>query len=167
MTVTTGRADLANHGQYDVFGSHAKGQLALDAHLHVLHFFSDQALRSEHMLDFRSADAMGQCSESAMRRGVRVPADHCHPRQGCALLWADHMNDALTNVVHLEFKNAKVVAVLVQSLHLDTGNLIGDRFQAALTLALGSRHIVIRGGNVGIDAPWLAPGQAKPFKRLR
>ncbi|MNQ86901.1 hypothetical protein D3C85_1021070 [compost metagenome] len=110
---------------------------------------------------------MGQRAEGAVGRGVRVAADHGHARQGRALLRADHMDDALAHVVHLEFEDAEVVAVLVEGLHLQARDLVGDGLQTALALGLGGRHVVIRGGDVGVDAPRLAPGQTQPFEGLR
>ena len=77
------------------------------------------------------------------------------------------MNDALAAVVHLEFEDAEVIAVLVEGLHLQARHFIGDGFQAALALGLGGRHVVVRGGDVGVDAPWLAAGQTQPLKGLR
>jgi len=39
-------------------------------------------------------------------------------------------------------------------------------FQAALALALGRRHVVVRRRDVGVDAPRLAAGEAQPFEGL-
>ena len=77
------------------------------------------------------------------------------------------MDDALTHVVHLEFEDAEIVAVLVQRLHLNARNLVGNGLQTTLALGLGGRHVVVRGGDVGVDAPRLAPGQTQPFEGLR
>ncbi len=109
---------------------------------------------------------MGQGAESTVGRGVGVTTDHGHARQGGALLRADHVDDALAHVVHLEFDNAVFIAVVVEGLHLEAGNLVGDRFDPALALRRG-RYVVVRGGDVGIDAPWLAPGQTQAFEGLR
>ncbi|MNQ57227.1 hypothetical protein D3C85_713740 [compost metagenome] len=77
------------------------------------------------------------------------------------------MDDALAHVVHLEFEDAEVIAVLVQGLDLDARHFVGDGFEAALALGAGGRHVVVRGGDVGVDAPRLAPGQTQPFEGLR
>ena len=167
MAVTTRGADLADHGQHDVLGGDAEGQLAFDTHLHILHLLGHQALGGEHVLHLGRADAVGQRAEGTMGGGVRVAADHGHARQGGALLRADHVDDALTAVVHLEFEDAEVIAVLVEGLHLNARHFIDDGFQATLALGLGGRHVVIRGGDVGVDAPRLAPGQTQPFEGLR
>ena len=122
------------------------------------------------MIAFGNCDAasalMGQGAEGAMGGGVRVAADHGHPRQGGALLRADHVNDALAAVVHLEFEDAEVIAVLVEGLHLQARHFVGDRLQAALALGLGGRHVVVRGGDVGVDAPRFAAGQTQTLKGL-
>ena len=47
------------------------------------------------MLDFGSADAMGQGTESAVGRGVAIAADYRHARQRGARLWPNHVHDAL------------------------------------------------------------------------
>lgn len=109
---------------------------------------------------------MSQCTKGAVGRCVRVAADHRHARQRCALLRANHVDDALTNIVHLEFEDAEVVAVLIQRLHLDARGFVGNGIDARLAIRRG-RHVVVDGGDVGIDAPGLALGQAQAFERLR
>ncbi|MNZ51345.1 hypothetical protein D3C78_691550 [compost metagenome] len=167
MAVAAGGADLADDRQDDVLGGDAGGQLALHAHPHVLHLLRHQALGRQHVLDLGGADAVGQRAEGAVGGGVRVAADHGHARQGGALLRADHVDDALAAVVHLEFEDAEVVAVLVEGLHLQARHFVVDRLEAALALGLGGRHVVVRGGDVGIHAPRLAPGQTQTFEGLR
>jgi hypothetical protein len=127
---------------------------------------TNQALRGEHVLDLRSTDAVGQCAERAVGRGVRVAAHHGHARQGRALLRADDVNDALTHVVHLEFSDAVFVAVVVQGLHLKARHLVGDGLDPALALRR-SRHVMVGCGDVGVDAPWFAAGQSQALERLR
>ena len=166
MAIATGRADFADDREHDVLGCHPKWQLAFYAHQHVLHFFSDKALGGQYVFDLRRANTVGQGAERAMGRGVRVAADHGHARQCGALLRADHVNDALTHVVHFEFGDAVLVAVVVQGLHLQTGNLIGNRFNPAFALRRG-RYVMVRGRDIGIDAPRLAPCQTQAFERLR
>ena len=167
MTVAAGGADMADDGQHHVLGGHASAELALHAHAQVLHLLGDQALGGQHVLHLAGADAVGQRTEGAVGGGVRVTADHGHARQGGALLRADHVDDALTAVVHLELEDAEVIAVLVEGLHLNARHFIDDGFQATLALGLGGRHVVVRGGDVGVDAPRLAPGQTQPLEGLR
>ncbi|MCY1404541.1 hypothetical protein D9M71_197510 [compost metagenome] len=165
VTVATGSADLADHGQDDVLGGDAGRQLAFHAHQHVLHLLGDQALGGEHVLDLGGADAVGQGTESAVGGGVRVTADHGHARQGGALLRADDVDDALALVIHLEFDDAVFVTVLVEGLYLQARNLVDDRLDTALALWRG-RYVVVRRGDVGVDTPRFAIGQAQAFEGL-
>ena len=167
MTVATGGADPADDGQHDVLGGDARRQRALHPHLQVLHLLGHQALGGQHVLDLGGADAVGQRAECTVGGGVRVAADHGHARQGRALLRADHVDDALAHVVHLEFQDAEVLAVLVQGLHLQARDRIGDGHQPAVTLGPGGGHVVVGGGEVGVDPPGLAPGQAQALEGLR
>ena len=48
-------------------------------------------------------------AKRAVGRGVRVAANDGHARQGGALLRANHVHDALADVVHLEFGDAVLV----------------------------------------------------------
>jgi hypothetical protein len=163
MAVTTGGADLADHGQHDVLGGHAERQLAFDAHQHVLHFLGDQALGGEHVLDLGGADAVGQGTEGAVGGGVRVAADHGHARQGGALLRADDVNDALALVVHLEFDDAVFVAVVVEGLHLQARDLVDDGLDAALALWRG-RHVVVGVAMLASMRHGLRPARRRPSK---
>jgi hypothetical protein len=79
-----GGADAADDGQHDVLGGDAEGQLALDAHQHVLGLLGQQRLRGHDVLDLAGADAVRQRAERAVRGGVRVAADHRHAGQGGA-----------------------------------------------------------------------------------
>ena len=167
MAVTTSGANLADHRQHNVLGRDTERQLPFNAHLHVFHFLGDQTLGSQYVLNLGCTDAVRQCTKGAMGRGVRITADNRHTRQGRALLRADNVHDALTHVVHLEFENAEVIAVLIQRSDLNARHFIGDSVQATLALGLGGRHVVIGRGNVGVNAPRLAASQSQPFKRLR
>src|ERR1700712_189496 len=165
MAVAAGGADLADDRQDDVLGSNAERQLAFDLHLHVFYFLGARARRGEHVLALGGADAMGQGAKSAMGRGMGVAADHGHARQRRALLRADHVNDALTHVVHLEFSDAIFVAVVVQGLDLQARNLIDNSVYAVLAIR-GGRHVVVNRGDVGVDPPWFAARQAQAFESL-
>ncbi len=109
---------------------------------------------------------MSQGAEGTMGRSMGVTADHGHARQGRALLRADHVDDALAHVVHLEFGDAKLIAVVVEGLHLNPRDLIGNRLDAALALG-GGRHVVVGRGDDRVDTPRLASGQLEAFERLR
>ena len=85
------------------------------ANAHVFRFFLDQALRRHDVLDLGSADAEGERGKGAVSRGVRIPADHGHSRQGCTLLRADDVHDALACIAHLEFGQFVLVAIGVRA----------------------------------------------------
>ena len=67
------RPDFADDGEDDVLGGHARRKRAVDLDPHVLGLGLDQRLGGEHMLDFRSADAVGERAEGAVgrKRGCR------------------------------------------------------------------------------------------------
>ncbi len=109
---------------------------------------------------------MGQRTERAVGRGVRVAADHAHAWQGCALLRANHVDDALARIIHLEFGDAVLVAVVVEGLHLQARHLILDGTNATLAFGRG-RHVMVRRCDDRVDPPWLALCQPQTFERLR
>jgi len=125
-------------------------------------FLLQQTLGGEHMLDLAGADTVSQRAEGAMCAGMRIPAHHRHPRQGCALLRADDVHDALAHIAHLEFGNPEIGAVVIQGFHLQTRNRVGDTLTA-----IGGGYVVVGHCEVGFDAPRLAPSQAQPLEGLR
>ena len=110
---------------------------------------------------------MRQRAQGAVRGGVGVATDNGHARQRCPLLRPDHVHNALTLVVHVQFENTEIVAVLVQGLHLNTGNGIADAFQPLGTLITRCRDIVVGGGKVGIGTPGATARHAQALEGLR
>ena len=102
------------------------GRLPSTRDAHVLGRLLEQRLGGQHVLDLGGADAEGQRAERAVRRGVAVAADDGHAGQGEALLGADHVDDALADVVHVEVGHAELGDVLLQRLDLDARFLVGD-----------------------------------------
>ena len=162
---TAGSADLADDRQHDILGCDAGADLAVHRHQHVLHLLLHQALGGQHVLDFRSADTVRQRAEGAVGGGVRVTTDHGHAGQGRALLGADHVDDALTHVIHRKVGQAELPDVGIQGGDLGAGDGVGNALDSA-ALA-GGRHVVVGGGDNRIGAPRLATGQAQPFEGLR
>ncbi len=117
---------------------------------------------SEHVFDLGRADAVRQRAERAVRRGMRIAAHHRHTRQGRALLRADHVHDTLTLVVHAEFDDVEVGAVLVECLDLQPRYRVFDALAA-----IGGRDVMVGGRQVGRGAPQRTTGQTQPLKRLR
>ncbi len=70
-------------------------QRAIHAHRERLRRPLQQALRCEHVLHFAGSDAERQRSKCAVRRCVRIAADHRHARLRQSLLRPDHVNDPL------------------------------------------------------------------------
>ena len=70
MPIATGGANFANHSQHDVFGGDTKRQLAFYRDKHVFHFFGDQALSGQHVLDFGRPNTVGQGTERTMGRSM-------------------------------------------------------------------------------------------------
>ena len=141
-------AGLADHGQSDVLGGHARLQFAGDFDLHVLGFLLDQRLGGQNVLDLGCADAVRQRAKRAVGGGVAVAANHGHAGQGPALLGADDMHDALTDVMHRVVVNAEILGVLVQRFDLNArfGFSISHGFSIPFTRAgLGVvGYVVIR-----------------------
>ncbi len=155
-------ANLADNGQDDILGGHARPDFAVDAHEHVLGLLLHQTLGGQRVFDFGSAYAEGQRTQRAMCRGVRIAAHHGHARQSRPLFRADDMDDALAYVIHLEFGDPKLGAIAVQRFDLQARDRIGD------TLAtIGGGYIVVGRGQIGRATPHIATGQSQPLEGLR
>ena len=116
------------------------------------------------MLDLGRADPMRQRTKCAMRCGVAVAADDRHARQRPALLGADDMHDALTDIADGVVMDAEIARVLIEGCHLNAaflGHLIG-----VLATCRGG-HVVIRHGNGFLRRAHLAARHAQPFEGLR
>ena len=162
MAGAAGGADLADDGEDDVLGGDAFGQLALDAHAHVLGLLLDQRLGGEHVLDLARADAMGERAEGAVGRGVAVAADDCGAGQGEALLGPDHMDDALAAVALVEILDAELACVLGKGGDLERQLGVVDALGA-----VGGRHVVVDHGERLLRRAHLAPGHAQALESLR
>jgi hypothetical protein len=159
-------ADAADDGERHVLRRHAARERALDVDAHVLHLLCHQALRGEDVLDFRGADAVREAAERAVRAGVRVAAHHGHPRQGCALLRADHVHDALVLVEVREIDLRAVrLHVGVEGLDLQARHRVAHALDALVPV--GGRCVVVGGGDHRVDAPGFASGDAQAFVGLR
>ena len=77
------------------------------------------------------------------------------------------MDNTLTHLIDLEFFNTVKVAVIIQRLHLNTRHLIGHTSNTGIALSLVSRDIVIRGGNIRIQAPRQTTRNTQALKGLR
>src|SRR3546814_2749217 len=86
---------------------------------HVLRRPLDQRLGGQDVLDLGGADAEGERAERTVRRGVAVAADDRHAGLGQPLLRPDDVDDALTDVVYREVRDAELLHVLFERLDLN------------------------------------------------
>ena len=92
---TPADADLRDQRQNQVLGHDTVRGASGEAYFASLGAVLQQALRGEHMLDFRGADAEGESAERAVRGSMAVPADHRDARPGQAQFRPDHVDDPL------------------------------------------------------------------------
>ena len=114
------------------------------------------------MLDLGGADAVRQCAERAVGRGVAVAADDRGARQRKTLLGADHVNDALTAIELVEIFDAEMFGVLRQH-----GDLLGAFGIGVGFGAIGRWHVVIDHGQCLFRRVDLSPGGAQTLEGLR
>src|SRR5690554_5927567 len=113
VTGTTSGTNLADDSQNHILAGHTRAKLAVHLHQHVLHLLLNQTLGGQNMLNFRGTDTMGQATKGAVSRSMGITTHNAHTRQSRALLRPDHVHDALTLVLDLEFQDPELVAVLV------------------------------------------------------
>ena len=166
VACATRGADLADNGQDHILGGHSGAELSVHLDQHIFHLAGDQALGSQHMLHLGGADTVGQAAESAMGGGVGITTHHGGTGQGYPQLWANHVDDALTDVVDLELGDAKFVAVIVEGLHLNAGDFVDDGADAAAALLPVGGHVVVRRRHIAVGAPRLAAGHAQAVEGL-
>ena len=162
MTGATGGANLADDSQNHVLGRDPGAQFAINRNTHVFGRLLDQGLGGQHMFDLGRADAEGQRPKGAVGCGVRIAANNGHAGQGKALFRANHMDDALTNIIHREIGNAKFSRIGFQGFNLNTALFIGNA-----NTTVGGRDVVIghrQGAVRGTDRATSVP---QPFKGLR
>ena len=105
---------------------------------------------------------MRQRAERAVGRGVAVAADDGGAGQREALLGADDVDDALTNVELVEIFDAEFLGVVGHHAHLL------DTFRIRIWLrTVGGRNVVVDHGQRLLRRVDLAAGGTQAFKRLR
>ena len=157
-----GGSDLADDGQHQILAAAARVQHAINADEQVLGFLGQQGLSGQHMLDFTGADAMGQSGKCTVRGGVGIAAHHRHAGQGGTLFRADHVDDALTAIAHLELRDPGAIAIGVKRVDLQLRHRVGYALRA-----VGGRNVVVTDGQIGRQAPHLASGQIQTLEGLR
>ena len=132
--------DLADDGENQILGGDALRQLAIDVDRQCLRATLQQALRGQHMTDFRRADAEGQRTECAMRCRVAVTTDNRLAGLGGAEFRTDDVHDAALSAGHVEQLDAELAAVVFELL-----DLLGGRFHR-----IGTRPNICV-GSVGVE----------------
>ena len=159
---TAGRPDASDDRQRDILGRHALTQLTFDANQHRLRLLLHQTLCCQHMLNFGSTDAHGHAAESPVRAGMRIAAHDGHAGQDGTIFWANHVNNALTQILEREIsQRTRFTDVRVERLDLLARHRVFDP-----ALPEVGRRIVIRRRHDRCIAPRLAPGQSQPLKGL-
>ena len=98
-----------------------------------------------------------------MGRGVRVAADDGAAGLGGAQFRADHVDDALVYILHIEELDAELGAVLTQRADLRVRDLVGDD---EAILHGGGRDVVIDRCNGAVGAKNFAAYDAEAVERL-
>ena len=113
-----GNADPPDRTEDHVLRGHTRRQLAREVDAHGARPLLLQALRGEHVLDLRGADAERERAERAVGGRVAVAADDRHPGLRHAELGADHVDDPLAPAPGREERDAELLAVPPQRLQL-------------------------------------------------
>ena len=154
VTGATRHAHLADDGENQIFGRHADGQTATHVDLERLRFLLQQALRREHVADFRGADAEGEGAECTVRRGVAVAAHDgvtglCEPE-----FRTDDVHDTAARVLQPEQFDAEGGAIFFELTDLFRCRVDGDRRAAEHLLGARRRRVIHgREGEVGATHP--------------
>ena len=82
------------------------------------------------MLHLAGSDPESQTSKRAVRAGMTVAANHRHARQGCALLRADDMHDALAPISDIKISQLMGARIMVECLDLQPRDLIRNASDA-------------------------------------
>ena len=101
-------------------------QLAVDVDRKRLRLALQQALRREHVADFRGADAEGQRAERAVRARVAVAADDGHARLREPEFRTDDVHDAAIGVPQPQQLDAELARSSSRAAHLPRGGVDRD-----------------------------------------
>ncbi len=159
-----GGADPADHRKHDVLGG-ARRAAARPRTSRACS--SPSSARSVCVASTCSTSLVPMPCASAPKapcvRGVGVAADHRHAGQRRALLRADHVDDALAQVVHVEVGlpwNLSQLASSVSTCRREIGSAMPSE-------RCGRGDVVVAVATTESDPPQLAPGQLESLERLR
>ena len=126
-------ADPADRAEDHVLRGHTGRQLALER-TRIVRAALRQALRGEHVLDLRRADAERERAERAVRGGVAVAADDRHSRLRQPELGADHVDDPLAAAAGREERTPNSSQLRRKRFELRLRERIGHRASSVGTL---------------------------------
>src|SRR5262249_16575365 len=120
-----------------------------------------QRLRGEHVFDLARTYSEGQRTKRAVCRSVTIAADDRHTGLRVALFGADHVYDALANVVNIVQLDVELATVVAERFNLLLRDLVDDR-QAAV----GRRHVMVDCRERAIGTADRSAGKTQAFERL-
>ena len=157
-------AHLADRAEDQVLGGDAEAELALVGDPHRARLALAQALGREHVLDLAGADPERERAERAVGGGVRVAADDRHARLGDPQLRPDHVHDALAVGADRVQRDAELLAVALERLHLHARELVAD---ARRRRGPVGGDVVVGGGERAVGPAHRAPGEPQALEGLR
>ncbi len=157
-----GGADLADDREDHVLRADPGAERPVDLDQHVLGMRLDQRLGRQHMLDLGGADAEGQRSQRAVRRGVAVAAHDGHAGLAQPLLRPDDVDDALIDAVDREIGHAELDDIALQRVDLQLRFRLVDAGGA-----VAGRDVVVGDGDRRVRPAHLAAGELQPLEGLR
>jgi hypothetical protein len=135
-------ADFGAEREDDVFGGNAGFQGSIHLNFEGLRGPLQKGLGGQHVLHFAGSDAEGERSESAVRGGVAIAANHRHTGLCETEFRSDDVDDALVFGVNSVVRDAEFLAVGGQLRDLVGGDGIEDGQRA-----IGGGNAVVRGGD--------------------
>jgi hypothetical protein len=172
-------ANDANDVENDVLAGHARGQVSVNLHTHVLAPSGSQGLGGEDVLDLGGANAKGQGTEGTMRGRVAVATDDGGARKREALLRTNDVDNSLALVAQSEVGQAKVLDVFLQRNALGARLVLFDKgLDIAVVASRRSRDVLerlagkARGGVTNVidgckSAIWTSNGPPSSFQALK
>ena len=103
--------EFPDYVEDDVLGVDPGGEFAIDLDATDFRLLQRHGLRGEDVADLAGANAEGDGSEGAVRRGVRVAAGDGRARLGDALFGADNVHDALLAAGHIKKLDPGLVTI--------------------------------------------------------
>ena len=120
------RSDFTDDRQDNVLRGHTISEFTFDIDPHLFGFFLPDGLRRQDMFDFGRTDPECDTTERAIRRSMRIAANHNKTRQGDALLRSHDVHNAVAIVGEVEMHDTKVLRMSFQLLHRNSHHIFGN-----------------------------------------